>query len=132
MLGQLCAGDTIVVWKLDRLVLHIMERIAQAGAGFRSITESSDTTSPARRMMMRMVAFFAELERVVIRERTSADLAVARAEGSWRPRKKLDAAKRREIAEGVITGRKSGAEVACLYNISQPTVSGIIGQQLDG
>jgi hypothetical protein len=43
-------------------------------------------------------------------------------------RKKLDAAKRREIAESVITGRKSGAEMARLYNISQPTVSRIVAQ----
>jgi hypothetical protein len=43
-------------------------------------------------------------------------------------RKKLDAAKRREIAESVITGRKSGADMARLYNISQPTVSRIVAQ----
>jgi hypothetical protein len=43
-------------------------------------------------------------------------------------RKKLDAAKRLEIAESVITGRKSGAEMARLYNISQPTVSRIVAQ----
>jgi len=135
MLDQLRARDTIVVWKLDRLsrslkdVLHIMERIAQAGAGFRSITESIDTTTPAGRMMMQMVGSFAEFERAMIRERTSAGLAAARAEGRvGGRRKKLDAAKRREIAESVITGRKSGAEMARLYNISQPTVSRIVAQ----
>jgi DNA invertase Pin-like site-specific DNA recombinase len=135
MLDQLRAGDTIVVWKLDRLsrslkdVLHIMERIAQAGAGFRSITESIDTTTPAGRVMMQMVGSFAEFERAMIRERTSAGLAAARAEGRvGGRRKKLDAAKRREIAESVITGRKSGAEMARLYNISQPTVSRIVAQ----
>jgi DNA invertase Pin-like site-specific DNA recombinase len=135
MLDQLRAGDTIVVWKLDRLsrslkdVLHMMERIAQAGAGFRSITESIDTTTPAGRMMMQMVGSFAEFERAMIRERTSAGLAAARAEGRvGGRRKKLDAAKRREIAESVITGRKSGAEMARLYNISQPTVSRIVAQ----
>ena len=135
MLDQLRAGDTIVVWKLDRLsrslkdVLHIMERIAQAGAGFRSITESIDTTTPAGRMMMQMVGSFAEFERAMIRERTSAGLAAARAEGRvGGRRKKLDAAKRREIAESVITGRKSGAEMARLYNVSQPTVSRIVAQ----
>jgi DNA invertase Pin-like site-specific DNA recombinase len=64
----------VVVWKLDRLsrslkdVLHIMERIAKAGAGFRSITESIDTTTPGGRMMMQMVASFADYaERVVMR-----------------------------------------------------------------
>ena len=63
----------MVVWKLDRLsrslkdVLHIMERIAQAGAGFRSLTEAIDTTTPAGRMMMQMVGSFAEFERAMIR-----------------------------------------------------------------
>jgi DNA invertase Pin-like site-specific DNA recombinase len=135
MLDQLREGDTVVVWKLDRLsrslkdVLHIMERIGKAGAGFRSLTEDIDTTTSAGRMMMQMVAAFAEFERAMIRERTSAGLAAARAEGRVGGRRKtLDAAKQREIAESVISGRKSGAEMARLYNISQPTVSRIVAQ----
>jgi len=66
MLDQLRDGDTVVVWKLDRLsrslkdVLHIMERVAEAGAGFRSVTENIDTTTPAGRMMMQMVGSFAD------------------------------------------------------------------------
>jgi DNA invertase Pin-like site-specific DNA recombinase len=135
MLDQLRASDVVVAWKLDRLsrslkdVLHIMERIGDAGAGFRSITEAIDTTTPAGRMMMQMIGSFAEFERAMIRERTSAGIAAARAEGRvGGRRKKLDAAKRREIAESVITGRKSGAEMARLYNISQPTVSRIVAQ----
>jgi DNA invertase Pin-like site-specific DNA recombinase len=57
MLDQLRQGDTVVIWKLDRLsrslkdVLHIMERIAGAGPGFRCVTENIDTTTPAGRMM---------------------------------------------------------------------------------
>ena len=135
MLEQLREGDTVVVWKLDRLsrslkdVLHIMERITDAGAGFRSITENIDTTTPAGRMMMQMVGSFAEFERAMIRERTSAGLAAARAEGRiGGRRKKLNDVKRREIAESVITGRKSAADMARLYNISQPTVSRIVAQ----
>ncbi len=135
MLDHLREGDTLVVWKLDRLsrslkdVLHIMERVADVGAGFRSLTENIDTTTPAGRMMMQMVGSFAEFERAMIRERTSAGLAAARAEGRiGGRRKKLDAAKRREIAESVVTGRKSGADMARLYNISQPTVSRIVSQ----
>ena len=135
MLDQLRKGDTVVVWKLDRLsrslkdVLHNMERIAAASAGFRSVTENIDTATPAGRMMMRMVECFAEFERAMIRERTSAGLAAARAEGRvGGRRKKLDATKRREIAESVITWRKSGADMARLYNVSQPTVSRIVAQ----
>jgi DNA invertase Pin-like site-specific DNA recombinase len=79
--------------------------------------------------MMQMVASFAEFERAMICERTSAGLAAARAEGRiGGRRKKLDAAKRREIAESVITGRKTGAEMARLYNVSAPTVSRIVAE----
>ena len=135
MLDQLRDSDTVVVWRLDRLsrslkdVLHVMQRIAKAGAGFRSLTENIDTTTPAGRMMMRMAGSFAEFERAMIRERTSAGLAVARAEGRvGGRRRKLDTAKRREIAESVIAGRKSGADMARLHNVSQPTVSRIVAQ----
>jgi len=131
MLDQLRDGDTLVVWKLDRLsrslkdVLHIMEKIGAAGAGFRSLTENIDTTTPAGRMMMQMVASFAKYERAMIRERTSAGIAEGPIGGR---RKKLNPMKRREIAESAISGRKSGAEMACLYDISQPTVSRIVAQ----
>lgn len=85
-----------------------------------------DTPTPAGRMMMQMVGTFAEFERAMIRERTSAVLAAARAEGRiGGRRKKLDAAKRREIADSVISGRKSDTEMARLYNICAPTVSPI-------
>ncbi|MFB9985762.1 recombinase family protein [Mesorhizobium kowhaii] len=135
MLGHLREGDTVVVWKLDRLsrslkdVLHIMERIEAAGAGFRSLTEAIDTTTPSGRMMMQMVGSFAEFERAMIRERTSAGLALARSEGRiGGRRKKLNPKKRLEIAESVLSGRKSAAEMARLYEISQPTVSRIIAE----
>ena len=87
MLRQLRDGDVVVVWKLDRLsrsltdLLPILERIEAAGAGLRSLTERIDTTTPAGRMMMPMVGRFAAFERAMIRERTSAGLAQARAEG---------------------------------------------------
>ncbi len=133
MIGQLREGDVVVVWKLDRLsrslkdLLHIMERIQTAGAGFRSLTEAIDTTTAAGRMMMQMVGSFAEFERAMIRERTSAGLAQARAEGRiGGRRRKLGEKQRREIAESVVSGRKSGAEMARLYGVSEPTVSRIV------
>lgn len=135
MLDQLRDGDTVVVWKLDRLsrslkdVLHLMDKIASAGAGFRSLTEAIDTTAAAGRMMMQMVGSFAEFERAMIRERTTAGLAQARAEGRiGGRRRKLDPKKRREIAESVLSGRKSGAEMARLYDVSEPTVSRIVAE----
>ena len=76
LLDQLRPGDVVVVWKLDRLsrslrdVLMIMDRLGETGAGFRSLTEAIDTTTPAGRMMMQMVGAFAEFERAMLRERT--------------------------------------------------------------
>jgi DNA invertase Pin-like site-specific DNA recombinase len=78
LLDQLRKADVLIVWKLDRLsrslrdVLTIMEHIAKAKAGFRSLSEAIDTTSPAGRMMMQMLGAFAEFERAMLRERTKA------------------------------------------------------------
>jgi DNA invertase Pin-like site-specific DNA recombinase len=97
-------------WKLDRLsrslkdVLHIMERIAQAGAGFLSITENIDTTTPAGRMMMQMVGAFAEFERAMIRERVNAGLARAKAKGVTLGRPKVDAAVEERIRQMATKG----------------------------
>ena len=69
LLDHLRKGDVLVVWKLDRLsrslrdVLTIMQRIQDAKAGFRSLTEAIDTTTAAGRMMMQMIGSFAEFER---------------------------------------------------------------------
>src|SRR6185295_9446146 len=66
LLDQLRKRDVLVVWKLDRLsrslrdVLTVMERLSEAEAGFRSLTEAIDTTTPAGRMMMQMVGAFAD------------------------------------------------------------------------
>lgn len=133
LLGQLRQGDIVVVWKLDRLsrslkdLLHILDRVDQAGAGFRSITEAIDTTTPAGRMMMQMLGAFAEFEREMIRERTSAGLASARNEGRIGGRRpKLTITQRSEIADAVLSGRKSAAEMARLFRVSPPTVSRIV------
>src|SRR5260370_36386767 len=80
LLDHLRKGDVLVVWKLDRLsrslrdVLTIMERIQEAKAGFRSLTEAIDTTTPAGRMMMQMIGSFAEFERSMLRERARRTL----------------------------------------------------------
>ena len=135
MLDQLREGDVVVVWKLDRLsrslkdLLVIMERIDLAGAGFKSLTEAIDTTTPAGRMMMQMVGSFAEFEREMIRERTRAGLDAARAEGRVGGRKpKLKEDQRRDIVENILSGRKTGAQMARLYNVSEATVSRVIAQ----
>ena len=119
-----------LVWKLDRLsrslkdLLHLLERIEAAGAGFRSLTESIDTTTAAGRMLMQMLGSFAEYERAMVKERTAAGLAAARAEGRVGGRRpKLTPQQRADIAENVLSGRRTAAQMARLYAISQPTVS---------
>lgn len=140
IMDQLRPGDVVVVWKLDRLsrslkdLLILMERIDKAGAGFRSLTEAIDTTTPAGRMMMQMVGAFAEFEREMIRERTQAGLHAARAQGRTGGRPpKLTNQQRQDIADNVLSGRKSGADMARLYRISETTVSRIVSRarQLD-
>jgi len=77
--------------------------------------------------MMQMVGSFAEFERAMIRERTKAGLDQARAEGRVGGRRpKLNAKQRAEIAESVMSGRKSAAEMARIFGVSQPTVSRIV------
>lgn len=133
LMRQLRPGDVVVVWKLDRLsrslkdLLHLIERIEAAGAGFRSLTEAIDTTTPAGRMMMQMVGAFAEFERAMICERTRAGLAAARSEGRVGGRRpKLRADQRRDIAENILSGRRTGAQMARLYGVSPATVSRIV------
>ena len=135
LMDQLRPGDVVVVWKLDRLsrslkdLLILMERIDKAGAGFRSLTEAIDTTTPAGRMMMQMVGAFAEFEREMIRERTQAGLQAARAAGRTGGRPpKLTKQQRQDIADNVLSGRKSGADMARLYSISETTVSRIVSR----
>jgi DNA invertase Pin-like site-specific DNA recombinase len=78
----------LAVWKLDRLsrslkdLLHIMEQVSDAGAGFRGITEAVDNTTSAGLMVMQMLGSFAEFERSMVRERTRAGLAAARNRGA--------------------------------------------------
>ena len=135
MLDQLREGDVVVVWKLDRLtrslkdLLLIMEIIDKAGAGFRSLTESIDTTTPAGRMMMQMVGTFAEFERAMIRERTRAGLKAAAAKGRKGGRSpKLTDEQKADIADNVLSGRRSGADMARLYKVSAPTISRVIAE----
>ena len=106
------AGDVVVVWKLDRLsrslrdLLTIMEQLAEAGAGFRSLTEAIDTTTPAGRMMMQMVGAFAEFERAMLRERTQAGVDAARQQGRVGGRRpKLSPQQQSEIRK-MVFGRR--------------------------
>jgi len=88
-------GDTLVVWRLDRLgrnLKHLIDTVNELdarGIGFKSLNESIDTTMPGGRLAFPMFGALAEFERELIRERTNAGLAAARARGrkGGRPRK---------------------------------------------
>ncbi len=136
MLDQLRPGDVVVVWKLDRLsrslkdLLHLIDRLKAAGAGFRSLTEAIDTTTAAGTMFMQMCGSFAEYERAMIRERTRAGLDAARAAGRQGGRPpKLSAQQRTAIADDIEAGRRTAAESAKLFRVSQATVSRIVAQR---
>jgi len=133
LLGQLRKGDVLVVWKLDRLsrslkdVLLLIEKVEQAGAGFRSLTEVIDTTSPAGRMMMQMVGTFAEFERAMLRERTQNGLDAARKQGRVGGRRpKLKKHQQEEIVNLVNSGQKNAADAARLFNVHPATISRIL------
>jgi DNA invertase Pin-like site-specific DNA recombinase len=133
LLDHLRRGDVLVVWKLDRLsrslrdVLTIMERLGDAKAGFRSLTEAIDTTTPAGRMMMQMVGAFAEFERAMLRERTKAGLDSARREGRIGGRRpKLTLTQQKEVIRLVTKGRKTAADAARLFSVHPATVSRLL------
>lgn len=80
-------GDTVVVWRLDRLgrsirhLIDVMSEFEEQGVGFRSLTENIDTTTSGGRLVFHLFAALAEFERDLIRDRTKAGLAAARARG---------------------------------------------------
>jgi len=80
-------GDTLVVWKLDRLarsmkqLIETVEHLNERGIGFRSITEVIDTTTPGGKLVFHIFGALAEFERSIIRERTKAGLKAARDRG---------------------------------------------------
>lgn len=133
LLEQLRKGDVLVVCKLDRLsrslrdVLLIMEELAEAEAGFRSLTEAIDTTSPGGPMMMKMLGAFAEFERAMLRERTKAGMESARRQGriGGRPRK-LRPQEQAEIITIVSRGKKTAADAARIFGVHRSTVSRLL------
>src|SRR5699024_2460232 len=87
LLDQLRPGDTLVVWRLDRLgrsIRHLIDQLSEfqdRGIEFRSLQENIDTTTSGGRLVFHIFASLAEFERDLIRERTNAGLAAARARG---------------------------------------------------
>ncbi|MEL4885688.1 recombinase family protein [Pectobacterium betavasculorum] len=86
-LRALRRGDTLVVWKLDRLgrsliqLIHILDSLRRRGIHFRSVTDSIDTSTPMGRFVFHIMGAMAEMERELIIERTRAGIAAARQQG---------------------------------------------------
>lgn len=100
MMTALRAGDTVVIWRLDRLgrslknLIELVERLEVAKVGLRSLQENIDTTSSGGRLVFHLFGALAEFERNLVRERTLAGLAAARARGRMGGRpKRLDPSK---------------------------------------
>lgn len=121
-------ADVLVVWKLDRLgrsLPHLIEVVAsleKRGVGFRSLTESIDTTTSGGKLIFNIFASLADFERALIRERTNAGLKAARARGriGGRPRAMTDekvAAARRLLRDGT-----TPRDVAKVVGVSVPTL----------
>lgn len=97
-LDYLCPGDVLVVWKLDRLgrslphLIDIVRALREGGIGFRSLTESIDTTTPAGEFLFHVFGALAQYERSLIRERIMAGLEAAKRRGrrGGRPRRMDD------------------------------------------
>jgi len=129
LLDQLRDGDVIVVTKYDRLarslrdLLDIVEAIKARGAGFRSIAEDIDTTTPAGRLVFHVFASIAQFERERISERTKEGLEAARKRGrvGGRP-PALSAAQREEVRRMRDDDGRNLAEIAQLFKVSTKTV----------
>ena len=116
--------DTIVVWKLDRLarsvkqLIETVEDLESCGVGFKSLTETIDTTTPGGRLVFTIFAGLAEFERSIIRERTVAGLEAARSRGrvGGRPRSVSDedlAVAKALLKDPEITVKKVAERIGC-------------------
>jgi DNA invertase Pin-like site-specific DNA recombinase len=129
-LKHLREGDVLVVWKLDRLsrslsdLLRILEKVDKAGASFKSLTETLDTSGPCGRLMMNMLGSFNQFEREIIKERTKLGLERARSNGRiGGGRYKLSASQQAEAIKMIRSGEKTQSEIADLFNVDRSTIS---------
>lgn len=128
LLNHARSGDVVVVWRLDRLgrsLRHLIETVRlleDRGVGFRSLTEAIDTSSPGGKLVFHVFAALAEFERDLIRERTWAGLAAARARGRVGGRPSVWTEEKREQAERMLAEGKSVATVAKVLGVSRASV----------
>lgn len=137
VLEQLLPGDTLVVWRLDRLgrslrhLIDVVTDLDQRGVGFRSVTESIDTTSAGGRLVFHLFGALAEFERQLISDRTIAGLEAARSRGrtGGRPTK-MTPVKLRQ-AERMFAAGTSVSEIAAVLGVGRATVYRHLGATRD-
>ncbi|KVA46790.1 hypothetical protein WI58_15170 [Burkholderia cepacia] len=132
VLALLQSGDTLVVWRLDRLgrslarLVEIVNLLAKRGVEFVSVNEAINTQSPGGVFIFHLMAALAEFERSLISERTRAGLAAARARGTQLGRRSaLSPDQRAEIQRLVQT--LSVREIAAQFNVHPRTIKRLLG-----
>ena len=133
-LSHLREGDTLVVWKLDRLgrtlrsLIGFVEGLRERGVEFKSVTDGIDTTTPAGRFFFHVMGALAQMERELIRERTNAGLAAARARGRKGGRKPKLSARQIAHARKLLDDRETTIkEVAASFNVNRATIYRALG-----
>lgn len=128
-LGFLRAGDSLVVWRLDRLgrsLKHLIETITRLNnnkIGFQSITENIDTTTSGGKLIFHIFGALAEFERDIIRERTNAGLQAARARGRMGGRPKSLTGKKVAMAQELYNNKQNAiADICKTLGISRATL----------
>ena len=129
LLASLRKGDTVVIWRLDRLgrslkdLIGLVERLDATGVGLRSVQENIDTASIGGRLVFHLFGALAEFERNLIRERTLAGLAAARSRGRrGGPKRKLSDKQIAEVKKLMAAGTLSPDRIAEMYGVSRTTV----------
>jgi DNA invertase Pin-like site-specific DNA recombinase len=141
-LSHLRVGDTLVVWRLDRLgrslkhLIETVQNLERRGVGFRSLTEQIDTTTPGGTLIFHVFGALAEFERALIVERTQAGLAAARARGrtGGRPRgtTRQDSKKLALAQQLANEGKRSVTEICQTLGIARTTFYRYLGGQQAG
>ncbi len=120
-------GDVLVVWKLDRLgrtikgLVDLAAELNDKEIGFRSLTDGIDTSGTAGKFMFHMLAAFAEMERDLMRERTTAALRVAASKGRVGGRKPVMTPDRLKAARELLASGMKPSKVAAAIGVSIPT-----------
>lgn len=128
LFSHLRRGDTLVVWRLDRLgrsLPHLLETVEQLdvdGVGFRSLTEAIDTTTSGEKLIYSIFGALAEFERNLIRERTNLGLAVARAQGRLGGRPPAMSGTQIKQAKRMRTGGMSLTDIREVLGVSRSTL----------